>query len=48
MLPTSIIGNEKMWGTALKDLPGFAETVAEDLKMIRDKGMYEAMKEVSR
>ncbi len=46
-LAKSIIGNEKMWGSELKDLPGFTDAVVNGLKLIRDKGMYEAMKEVA-
>lgn len=42
-LAGSIIDNEKMWGDALKKLPGFKEAVRENLKLIKEKGMYEAM-----
>ena len=45
-LAKTIIENEKMWGSSLKDLDGFTEAVTADLKLIREKGMYEAMKEV--
>ena len=45
-LAKNIIENEKMWGSSLKDLDGFTEAVTADLKLIREKGMYEAMKEV--
>ena len=47
-LADAIINNEKMWDDSLKNLPGFADAVKEDLKLIRDKGMYEAMKEVQK
>ncbi len=43
-LAKSIIENEKMWDDSLKNLPGFTEAVIEDLKLIKEKGMYEAMK----
>ncbi|MCR4923215.1 MAG: tagaturonate reductase [Lachnospiraceae bacterium] len=43
-----IISNEKMWGDALKKLPGFEQTVKDDLKLIEEKGMYEAMKAISK
>ena len=46
-LASEIIGNEKMWDNSLKELPGFKETVIADLKLIADKGMYEAMKEIA-
>lgn len=46
-LASEIIGNEKMWDNSLKELPGFKETVIDDLKLIADKGMYEAMKEIA-
>ncbi|WP_026528140.1 tagaturonate reductase [Butyrivibrio sp. VCD2006] len=45
-LAKTVIENEKMWGSALKDLTGFEDKVTEDLLLIREKGMYEAMKEV--
>ena len=45
-LTTKIINNEKMWGKELSELPGFKELVIRDLKLIREKGMYEAMREV--
>ncbi|MCR5508221.1 MAG: tagaturonate reductase [Lachnospiraceae bacterium] len=43
-LAEAIIGNEKMWGSALKDIAGFKEAVTGYLKLIADKGMYEAMR----
>jgi tagaturonate reductase len=46
ILATKIINNEKMWGKELSELPGFKELVIRDLKLIREKGMYEAMREV--
>lgn len=45
-LADAIINNEKMWDDSLKKLPGFADAVKADLKSIREKGMYEAMKAV--
>ncbi len=45
-LVKTVAENEKMWGSSLKELPGFIQTVTEDIKLIREKGMYEAMKEV--
>ncbi len=45
-LAKTIINNEKMWDKELSDLPGFTDLVIEDLKLIREKGMYEAMREV--
>jgi tagaturonate reductase len=43
-LAKSIVENEKMWDDSLKNLPGFTEEVIKDLKLIKEKGMYEAMK----
>ncbi|MCR4807790.1 MAG: tagaturonate reductase [Lachnospiraceae bacterium] len=40
----AIIDNERMWGSPLKDLPGFKEAVLSDIKLINEKGMYEAMR----
>ncbi|MCR5594421.1 MAG: tagaturonate reductase [Lachnospiraceae bacterium] len=45
-LADSIIANEKMWDKSLKELPGFADEVKADLKLIATRGMYEAMKEI--
>ena len=42
----AVINNERMWGTALSELPGFEEAVAQALERIEAVGMYEAMKEV--
>ncbi|MBR5407026.1 MAG: tagaturonate reductase [Lachnospiraceae bacterium] len=47
-LAETIINNEKMWGSRLKDIPGFTKTVISDLKLINDKGMHEAMKLIQR
>ncbi|MCR5406200.1 MAG: tagaturonate reductase [Lachnospiraceae bacterium] len=47
-LADEIIKNEKMWDKSLKELPGFAEAVKADLKLIGEKGMYEAMKEIQK
>ena len=46
-LAAEVIDNEKMWDDSLKNLPGFKDTVIADLKLIEDKGMYEAMKEIA-
>ncbi len=43
-LAETIINNEKMWGSSLKELPGFTEAVIRDLKLIEDNGIYEAMR----
>ena len=42
----AVVNNEQMWGTDLKELPGFLEEVVRYLDMIDEKGMYEAMKAV--
>ena len=42
----AITDNEKMWGDSLGKLPGFKETVTDDLKLITDMGMYEAMRKI--
>ena len=42
----AVVNNERMWGTALAELPGFEEAVAAALERIEAVGMYEAMKEV--
>lgn len=47
-LVKAVINNEKMWGSALSGLAGFEEAVLKDLTLIREKGMYEALKEVIR
>lgn len=39
-----VIKNTKMWGEELMKLPGFEAQVTEYLAMIREKGMYEALK----
>lgn len=44
-LAAAIIDNEKMWDDSLKTLAGFKAAVVNDLKLIADKGMYEAMRE---
>ena len=43
----TIINNEKLWDDSLKNLEGFTDEVIADLALIREKGMYEAMKEIS-
>lgn len=45
-LAKTIIDNEKMWGDSLKKLPGFAKAVTDDLNLITDVGMYEAMRRI--
>ena len=45
-LTDAITDNEKMWGDSLKKLPGFKEAVRDDLELIADKGMYEAMRRI--
>ena len=42
----AVVNNERMWGTALAELPGFEEAVVSALERIEAVGMYEAMKEV--
>ncbi|MDO4284500.1 MAG: tagaturonate reductase [Eubacteriales bacterium] len=43
-LAHAVIANERMWGKELLSLPGFEEVVVRDMALIREKGMYEAMK----
>ncbi len=45
-LAKAVIANEKFWGPELKETAGFEEAVIADLALIREKGMYEAMKEM--
>ena len=45
-LTEAITDNEKMWGDSLKKLPGFKEAVRDDLELIADIGMYEAMRRI--
>ena len=45
-LADAVISDERMWGTSLKDLPGFSDEVKKDMRLIRDLGMYEAMKQI--
>lgn len=45
-LTEAITDNEKMWGDSLKKLPGFNEAVRDDLELIKDLGMYEAMRRI--
>ncbi len=42
----AVIDNEQMWGTELKDLPGFKEQVIRYLDLIDKEGMYNAMKSI--
>ncbi|MCR5209160.1 MAG: tagaturonate reductase [Lachnospiraceae bacterium] len=46
-LASTIIDDERMWDSKLKDLPGFKEAVIKDMKLIGEKGMYEAMRLIS-
>ncbi len=41
-----MIGNEKMWDGELAKLDGFTDEVIKDLALIREKGMYEALRQV--
>ncbi len=43
-----VINNNKMWGDDLINLPGFEAQVTEYLTMIREKGMYEALKYIQK
>lgn len=43
-LAHAVVENERMWGTALLELPGFEAAVARDLDAIASSGMYEAMR----
>ncbi|MCR4657083.1 MAG: tagaturonate reductase [Lachnospiraceae bacterium] len=45
-LAKAVIGNEKMWDGELEKLNGFTQEVIKDLALIREKGMYEALKQV--
>jgi tagaturonate reductase len=40
------VNNERMWGSALADLPGFEEAVVTALRKIETLGANEAMREV--
>ena len=40
----AVIGNERMWGTALRDLPGFEEETVKYLDLIGKEGICEAMR----
>ena len=44
----AVIDNEQMWGTDLKELPGFKEAVIGYLDLIDEIGIYEAMKQVQK
>lgn len=46
LLAKTIIANEKMWDDSLKKLPGFTQEVINDLNLIKEVGMYEAMKRI--
>jgi len=43
-LAEAVISNDKMWDGELLKLKGFTEEVIKDLALIRENGMYEAMK----
>lgn len=45
-LAKAVIANEEFWGADLKELAGFEEEVVKDLALIREKGMYEALREI--
>ncbi|MCR5107440.1 MAG: tagaturonate reductase [Lachnospiraceae bacterium] len=45
-LAKAVVNNERMWEDTLKNLPGFEAAVDDSLKLIEEKGMYEAMKAV--
>lgn len=47
-LAKAVIANEKFWGADLKNLAGFEEEVVKDLALIREKGMYEALREIQK
>ncbi len=47
-LAKAVIENEKFWGEDLKKLAGFEEAVVKDLALIREKGMYEALREIQK
>ena len=42
----AVINNQKMWGDELSNLPGFTDEVINNLTMINELGMYEALKKV--
>ncbi|MEG2420051.1 MAG: tagaturonate reductase, partial [Oscillospiraceae bacterium] len=42
-LAAAVIGNERMWGDALKKLPGFADAVTAALERMERVGMREAL-----
>jgi tagaturonate reductase len=43
-IAAAVIGNEKMWGAELKNLPGFEAEVVNYLNRIDKEGIYEVMK----
>jgi len=45
-LVNRVLMNHDLWHTDLNDIPGFAETVEEDLKLLLDNGVIGAMQEV--
>jgi len=47
-LAKAVIANEEFWGADLKNLSGFEEEVVKDLALIREKGMYEALREIQK
>lgn len=40
----TVIGDERLWGRSLKELPGFTAAVIRYMDLIGEKGMYEAMR----
>lgn len=47
-LTDAVISNDQMWGGSLSKLQGFRDKVIDDLKMITDYGMYEAMRMIQK
>ena len=46
-MAAEVIGNEKMWGAELKNLPGFETEVVNYLNRIDQEGIYEVMKSLA-
>lgn len=42
----AVINNQKMWGDELSNLPSFTDEVIKNLSMIKELGMYGALKKV--
>ena len=43
-LADAVISNKDFWGDSLMGLSGFKDEVIKDLKLINEKGMYEAIR----